>query len=82
VKLDFEQTIGNTSYSFISDDTSALDAQTLFLKTAQNTPYYEKLDPKPASITSEELIAFWMRSLPFKGHEVCSPRRSVSKIRV
>ncbi len=59
MKLDFEQTIGNTSYSFISDDTSALDAQTLFLKTAQNTPYYEKLDPKPASITSEELIAFW-----------------------
>jgi len=59
VKLAFEQTIENSSYSFLSDDTSALDDQTLFLKTAQNSPYYEKLDPKPASITPEELISFW-----------------------
>ena len=51
MKLAFEQTIENSSYSFLSDDTSALDEQTLFLKTAQNSPYYEKLDPKPAFIT-------------------------------
>jgi len=55
VKLAFEK----EGYGFLSDDTSALDAQTLFLKTAQNSPYYEKLDPKPASITPEELITFW-----------------------
>ena len=55
MKLAFEK----EGYGFLSDDTSALDAQTLFLKTAQNSPYYEKLDPKPASITPEELITFW-----------------------
>jgi len=55
VKLAFEK----ESYSFLSDDTSTLDEHTLFLKTAQNTPYYEKQDPKPATITPEELITFW-----------------------
>ncbi len=59
MKLAFEQTIENSNYSFLSDDTSVLDDQTLFLRTAQNTPYYEKLDPKPACITPEELITFW-----------------------
>ena len=59
MKLAFEHTIENRNYSFISDDTSALDEQTLFLKTAQNSSYYEKLEPKPAFITPEELIAFW-----------------------
>ncbi len=59
MKLAFEQTIDNNSYHFISDDTSALDAETLFLKTAQNSPYYEKMDPRPASITPKELIGFW-----------------------
>ena len=46
-------------YHFLSDDTSKLDADTLFLKTSQNTSYYEKMDPKPASITPEELLSFW-----------------------
>ena len=46
-------------YHFLSDDTSKLDADTLFLKTEQNASYYEKMDPKPASITPEELISFW-----------------------
>jgi len=55
VKLAFEK----EGYSFLSDDTSALDKETLFLRTVQNSPYYEKMDPKPASITPEELIAFW-----------------------
>ena len=59
MKLAFEHTIENRNYSFISDDTSALDEQTLFLKTAQNSSYYEKLDPKPASMTPEELIGLW-----------------------
>jgi len=55
VKLAFQK----EGYRFLTDDTSALDAETLFIKTAQNSPYYEKLDPKPDFITSEELIAFW-----------------------
>ena len=46
-------------YDFITDDTSNLDEKTLFIKTAQNNPYYEKLDPKPECITSKELISIW-----------------------
>ena len=46
-------------YDFITDDTSKLDENTLFIKTAQNSHYYEKLDPKPEYITSEELIVVW-----------------------
>ena len=46
-------------YDFITDDTSKLDSDTLFIKTAQNSHYYENLDPKPEFITSEELIAIW-----------------------
>jgi UDP-N-acetylmuramoyl-L-alanyl-D-glutamate--2,6-diaminopimelate ligase len=55
VKLDFE----TEGYHFLSDDTSKLDRDTLFLKTAQNSAYYEQMDPKPASITPKELISFW-----------------------
>jgi len=55
VKLDFLK----DGYHFLSDDTSKLDSDTLFLKTAQNSPYYEKMDPKPVSMTPEELISFW-----------------------
>ena len=55
MKLAFEK----EGYSFLSNDTSALDKETLFLRTVQNSPYYEKMDPKPVSITPEELISFW-----------------------
>jgi UDP-N-acetylmuramoyl-L-alanyl-D-glutamate--2,6-diaminopimelate ligase len=55
VKLDFNE----KGFDFITDDTSKLDDTTLFIKTAQNSPYYEKLDPKPEFILSEELIAIW-----------------------
>ena len=43
----------------ITDDTTKIDARTLFLKTAQNSHYYEKLEEKPTSIDSTELISFW-----------------------
>jgi UDP-N-acetylmuramoyl-L-alanyl-D-glutamate--2,6-diaminopimelate ligase len=43
LKLDFIK----DDYTFITDDTSKLDTKTLFLKTAQNMPYYEKLEVKP-----------------------------------
>jgi len=55
VKLAFNE----KGYDFITDDTSNLDEKTLFIKTAQNNPYYEKLDPKPECITSKELISIW-----------------------
>jgi len=55
LKLDFIQ----DDYRFITDDTSQLDGQTLFLKTAQNTPYYEKLEEKPKSMSPEDLILAW-----------------------
>ena len=46
-------------FDFITDDTSKVDENTLFLKTAQNSRYYEKLDSKPEFIISEELISIW-----------------------
>ena len=55
MKLPFEQ----EGYRFLTDDTSVLDAHTLFLKTAQNSAYYEKLGTAPDYITPEELIALW-----------------------
>jgi len=55
LKLDFLK----DEYKFITDDTSILDNETLFLLTSQNRPYYEKLELKPKSITPEELILEW-----------------------
>jgi len=46
-------------YSSISDDTSKLDSKTLFLKTVQNSRYFDKLEEKPAFITPLELIKIW-----------------------
>jgi len=57
VKIFFEKKDGHTI--FLSDNTSDLDSQTLFLKTEQNRQYYEKLDPKPLCMTPKELIALW-----------------------
>lgn len=55
MKLDFQK----DGYLFLTDDTSKLDAQTLFLKTSQNAVYYDRLENKPASISVDALIAFW-----------------------
>lgn len=55
MKLDFKK----EGYSFLSDDTCDLDKDTLFLKTAQNSVYYDKLEIKPATLSVDELIAFW-----------------------
>ena len=55
MKLDFQK----DGYLFLTDDTSKLDAQTLFLNTSQNAVYYDRLENKPASISVETLIAFW-----------------------
>jgi len=55
VKFDFLK----DDFRFISDDTSTLDAQTLFLKTAQNSVYFEKMEVKPEFMTVDELISSW-----------------------
>jgi UDP-N-acetylmuramoyl-L-alanyl-D-glutamate--2,6-diaminopimelate ligase len=55
VKLNFNE----KGYAYITDDTSQLDEQTLFIKTAQNSRYYDALEPKPEVIDSKELIALW-----------------------
>ena len=55
MKLDFKK----EGYSFLSDDTSDLDKDTLFLKTAQNSVYYDKLEVKPDTLSVDELISFW-----------------------
>lgn len=55
MKLDFKR----GSYSFLSDDTSDIDKDTLFLKTAQNSVYYDKLEVKPNTLSVDELISFW-----------------------
>ena len=47
-------------YRALTDNTRQIDAQTLFLKTAQNSRYFDTLDPKPSMImTPEELYAHW-----------------------
>jgi len=56
VKLSFNQKEG---YAFISDDTSNLDTETLFLLTEQNKQYFDKLEIKPTYITPSELISLW-----------------------
>ena len=56
MKIPFEKKEG---FAFLSDDTSALETDTLFLKTEQNRHYFEQLETKPVSITPLELIAFW-----------------------
>jgi len=55
VKLGFKK----DGYRFLSDDTSRLDKDTLFLKTAQNSAYYDKLEVKPETLSVDELISFW-----------------------
>ena len=56
MKIAFKKREG---FAFISDDTSALDSETLFLLTEQNKTYFEKLETKPTFITPLELIALW-----------------------
>ncbi len=55
MKLDFQK----DGYLFLTDDTSKLDQDTIFLRTAQNSCYYEKLESKPETLTVDELISFW-----------------------
>ena len=55
MKLDYN--IDN--YTHITDDSNNIDENTLFLLTAQNKKYFEKLDKKPEYITPIDLIKKW-----------------------
>ena len=46
-------------FSALTDNTLEIDKKTLFLKTAQNSRYFDALDPEPPSITPVELIRYW-----------------------
>jgi len=47
-------------YRALTDDTQQMDPKTLFLKTAQNSRYFDALDPKPPTVmTPGELYAHW-----------------------
>jgi UDP-N-acetylmuramoyl-L-alanyl-D-glutamate--2,6-diaminopimelate ligase len=55
MKLSFDY----QGYLSLTDDTSLLDTETLFLQTAQNQKYSDAMEEKPTSITPEELIRLW-----------------------
>jgi len=55
VRLDYNL----DNYRYITDDTSSLTKDDLFLLTAQNRKYFEKLEIKPHFITPPELIKLW-----------------------
>ncbi len=46
-------------FNSITDDTTEINEQILFFKTAQNSHYYEKMEDKPPFIDATELIKFW-----------------------
>ena len=56
MKVPFDKQEG---FAFLSDDTSMIDAQTLFLLTAQNRRYFDKLDDKPSFIRPLALLSLW-----------------------
>jgi UDP-N-acetylmuramoyl-L-alanyl-D-glutamate--2,6-diaminopimelate ligase len=55
VKLDYDL----DGYSYLTDNTSDISGDTLFLLTAQNQRYFKKLEVKPSYITPKELILKW-----------------------
>jgi UDP-N-acetylmuramoyl-L-alanyl-D-glutamate--2,6-diaminopimelate ligase len=46
-------------FGYITDDTKRINSDTIFLKTAQNSRYFEQLEDKPAHLTPKELISSW-----------------------
>jgi len=55
LKLDFIK----DAFTSITDDTSMLDGKTLFLKTSQNSAYFDTLEVKPDYITPAQLMEAW-----------------------
>jgi len=56
VKIKFDQIVDNISYQYITDDTNDIDKDTLFLKTAQNSKYFDDTHPY---ITPDKLLKLW-----------------------
>ena len=46
-------------YMYISDDTSKINDETIFLKTEQNSVYFENMDIEPTFIEADELMSIW-----------------------
>jgi len=46
-------------YRFLTDNTSEIEEGVLFLKTAQNSDYFEALESKPPFITPASLLCVW-----------------------
>jgi UDP-N-acetylmuramoyl-L-alanyl-D-glutamate--2,6-diaminopimelate ligase len=55
VRLDYNL----DNYKQITDDTSSLEQDDLFLLTVQNRKYFEQLDNKPPFITPLQLLELW-----------------------
>ena len=55
LKLNFN----NSEHKYITDDTSMLDSDTLFLITSQNKHYYDALKDKPEIIFPTDLMGIW-----------------------
>jgi UDP-N-acetylmuramoyl-L-alanyl-D-glutamate--2,6-diaminopimelate ligase len=55
MRLEFEY----KEFRYITDNSTKIDKSTLFLKTFQNSKYYDELHPQPPSITPSELISLW-----------------------
>ena len=55
MKLEFQK----DNYLYLSDDTTLLDDKTLFLKTDQNSKYFNNLDSKPKYIGVTDLMEAW-----------------------
>ncbi|SFV59017.1 UDP-N-acetylmuramoylalanyl-D-glutamate--2,6-diaminopimelate ligase [hydrothermal vent metagenome] len=47
------------NFKYITDNTADINGQTIFLKTEQNSKYYEGLTSQPQYITPLELISAW-----------------------
>ncbi len=55
MRIDF----GHDGYKYLTDNTLELDKDTLFLKSEQNSGYFEKLKNPPDFITPDELYDIW-----------------------
>ena len=47
------------NYKQITDDTSSLEKDDIFLLTVQNRKYFDQLNSKPSFITPLQLIQLW-----------------------
>lgn len=56
MKIEFNLKKG---FSFLTDNTKEVDTSTLFLKTYQNSNYFNTLENKPLFIDVKELIELW-----------------------